>query len=100
MTRYEEYIAKRKHEFGSCFTEENLDQRFVPYFNSGEQVKIEACYGMIYGRIGATTGWRPAFLLMHNSRAIGSSVILGSSHHIVAVKRGTKYVPISKGVKS
>lgn len=60
------------------------------------RVRTEYPGGEVYertGRVSLTTGWRPAFLLMHRAGAVGSSDVLGPRDQIVAVQRGRVYVP-------
>lgn len=49
------------------------------------------------GRIDATTGWRPALLLVSSERALGSSDVLGPNDHIVAVQTARGYYPARVG---
>lgn len=79
-----------------------LHPAFSTYVGTQHRVKVETVYrddeGTVRdvhvrcGRIGKTTGTRPAYLVMHNSRAIGSSdVILPDTPNrrtrVIAVKQ-------------
>lgn len=68
------------------------------HYGSGTRVILRTTYddGSTHtraGRVGMTTGWRPAFLLMSSTRAIGSSDVIGpekgeqSRTEVVGVKR-------------
>ena len=92
MKNYSEYIARAIRTHGTKFDATSLDQKFVPYFESGQRIKVETCGEELTGTIGVTTGWRPCFLLMRTSRAMGSSWTLGERDKITAVKIGRVYV--------
>ncbi len=101
MTNYDEMVANKKAQYGGKFDASDLDARFVRYFNSGERIRVETTDGdavdVRTGTVGVTTGWRPAFLLIHRSNASGSSDLLlprGDNHRVTAVKRGESYEAI------
>lgn len=79
---YQEYIRRKQAEWGAKFDPSQLASQFIPYFNSQARITVRfysqsgELYDVKRGTIGATTGWRPCFLLMHNSRARGSSCTL------------------------
>lgn len=80
MTRYEDFIERKKREYGSKFDSSDLDKRFVKYFDSGQRIKVTFSYGESEsGTVGITTGWKPVFLLMKTSRSHGSSTFLNKS---------------------
>ncbi len=92
LTHYEEYLERKQHEYGAKFDASDLDVRFASFYRTGTRIKVADLDGETHcGTVGATTGWKPAFLLMHNSRCIGSSTVLGPNYKIVAVKRGREY---------
>ncbi len=94
--QFEQYTARKQREFGEQFDASALAPQFIRYFNSGERVRVEIRNdGERAGTIGVTTGWRPAFLLMHNTRSTGSSDVLGFSDTVTAVKVGARYQPVS-----
>ena len=91
MSKYTDYIARKRAEYGERFDPSELDPRFAPYFDNGERVRV-ATYGLVLtGTIGVTTGWRPAFLLIRRKTDRGSSWVLGANSHVLAVKRGKGY---------
>lgn len=63
-------------------------------YETGARVRVEGPMGTRTGTIGCTTGWRPAFLLMHRSSDIGSWDVLGPDDKVTAVKRGSTYVKV------
>ena len=89
---YAEYLADKKRQHGDKFDPSELDQRFVPYFRTGQRIKVETCGLIITGTVGVTTGWRPVFLLIRTSRSVGSSWTLGSKDKILAVQHGGMYI--------
>lgn len=99
-TEYEQFIARasvRAAMQGHAFDDSELWPQFVPFFR-GPRVRVRTTYdgGETFertGRIGATTGWRPAFLLIHRSNDHGSGDVLGEHDEIIAVHDGKRYVP-------
>ena len=91
MNKYEQYIERKRLEYGEKFDPSDLAKQFIPYFNAGTRIKVETCGMTITGTVGATTGWKPAFLLMRTSRSIGSPWVLSENDKITAVKYGKKY---------
>lgn len=46
-----------------------------------------------FGTIGITQGWRPALILLHNSRSIGSSRVLTEHDYVTHIQaQNGKYV--------
>lgn len=89
MSKFSEYVDRGKRQHGDKFTASELDPRFVQFYNSGARVKIDiggTGEHILTGTIGATTGWRPCFLLMRTSRSVGSMWTLGPKDKIVAVQ--------------
>ncbi len=40
MSKYSDYIARKRAEYGERFDPSGLDPRFTPYFDSGERVRV------------------------------------------------------------
>ena len=96
MTKYEDFLWRKRREFGDHFDPSALAPAFVAYFNSGQRVKVAfAALGEMTGRVGVTTGWRPCFLLMRTSRSHGSPWLIGKLDRVVAVKQGRTYKEVS-----
>lgn len=73
---------------GDKFDASDLDERFVRYYFSKERVKIKDSSGKImYGIVDKTTGWKPVFLLMYNSRSFGSGELIGQRIEIIGVQQ-------------
>jgi len=68
----------------------DLDERFAPYFESGERVEVEwkegyedysGYGGRTKGRkarfyVGISTGWKPIYLMIQRKDSVGGSAIL------------------------
>jgi len=92
MRNYQETIKQCKAEHGDKFNASGLSKQFIPYYESGERIKVKSCSEVLTGTIGKTTGWKPCFLLMRTSRSTGSSWTLSDKDQIIAVKQGRKYI--------
>ncbi len=73
---YQEYLARKKAEYGSQFDPSDLDPRFVSYYENGKRIWVSDFGHVTSGTVGVTTGWKPVFLLISSSRAMGSSTTL------------------------
>lgn len=88
---YRETIQRRKGTYVN-FDESALVPSCVPYFESQQRVRVEFSHGVIKtGRIGLTTGWTPAFILMLTSRSLGSMWVINHDDKIIAVQKNGKY---------
>ena len=99
---YQDFINRKSVQYGDKFDPSDLAPKFIPYFESGERIKID-CVGLddegrdvyghyiITGTIGVTTGSRPVFLLMARSNSSGSGNTISGRDRIIAVKRGRAY---------
>ena len=101
QSRYDTFVSRGQYQYGDKFDASELAPQFIPYFNSGERVRVVTRWPSgateeRTGTIGATGGWRPAFLLIHRRNAIGSSDVLKARDEIVAVQRGRRYVAASR----
>lgn len=95
--KFSQYVLKKLREHGDKFSMADLDMRFVPYFESGERIKVKPKYGdVITGTVGVTAGWKPVFLLIRRSNSFGSSDTLGPDDEIIGVQSGRRYYPPSR----
>jgi hypothetical protein len=94
MTKLNDYLNRKRAEYGDKFDSSGLDQRFAAFYGSGQRIKVDDCGQVLTGTVGVTTGWRPVFLLMRSTRSIGSSVTLGPATKVLAVKVGRAYRPL------
>jgi len=95
MSALDDYLARGVARHGDKFDPSALADQFKPYFGTGKRIRVRFSYGEeLTGTVGATTGWRPAFLLMRRSNSQGSPWLLGPDDKIVAVKRGRHYVDV------
>lgn len=98
---YADLVDRGRAQHGARFSEASLEPSFVRWYESGDRVRVRHTYpsGSITeatGTIGATTGWRPAFLLMHSTRSRGSSYVIGPNDAVIAVRRGRHYEPVGQ----
>jgi hypothetical protein len=103
-TPFDDLLARGRAQWGEKFNPIELVEHLRPYYGTGQRVQITTDYpaGDGYpaeswvrtGTIGATTGWRPAFLLMHRSSDHGSSDLLSEQCRVTAVQVGRRYVPV------
>ena len=90
---YADFVYRKRREYGERFSEADLAARFIPFFESGERIRIvDLGGGETTGTVGVTTGWKPAFLLMRRSSDLGSEILLGPETKILAVQRHGRYV--------
>jgi hypothetical protein len=84
MSDYQDWLREKKHN-GKDFDDSNLSKQFIPYFESRQRIIVKSKYGgEARGYVGVTTGWKPCFLLMHNTRSIGSSYCLSDADEIIS----------------
>jgi hypothetical protein len=90
-TAYERHLARR----GQYTDTADLDaaSQFKPFFH-GDRIKVSGPMGVRFGRVGITTGTKPAFLLMHRITDIGSWDVLGKDDKIISVKCKGRYTPV------
>ncbi len=85
-----------RREHGDRFDASDLERaaHFAPYLRTGLRLKVRKGDFERTGTVGKTTGWRPAFLLMHRSSDRGSWDVLGPDDEIVATWNGRQYMPV------
>lgn len=83
---FADFIETKKNIYGRKFSTKSLEKKFIPYFESGERIKVDFGYGTVKtGTVGITTGWAPVFLLMLRKDSSGSPWTLSSKDKIVKV---------------
>lgn len=83
MKNYQEYITRKRAEYGDKFNDSGLNKDFIPYYENNKRIEVDFGYEVKRGRIGITTGWKPCFLLMLTTRSIGSSYTIGAKDKIL-----------------
>jgi hypothetical protein len=89
-TSMRERIARGQAAEGGRFNPGSLLEasQLHHYYHTGERVEVDV-YGdgecIERGRIGTTTGWMPAFLLIHRRNDIGSSTLLDKRAKVLKV---------------
>ncbi len=77
---FDDYIQRKKAEYGEKFDPSDLDARFVPAFESGERVRLKFYgEGVKTGTVSVSTGWKPVFILILTRRSMGSSYTLNKN---------------------
>ena len=94
MSNYFDYLDRARLLHGDRFDTSELHGQFIPYFNSGERIRVSDGGRVRTGHVVVSTGWRPVFLLKRRSSDHGSSDVLSSSDQVTHVQRGRKYFPI------
>lgn len=85
--KFEDYLAQRRaaRPAEKQLDTSDLDRRFVPFFESGERIKVrDPALGVVTGTVGISTGWRPVFLLIRTRRSLGGQP-LGPSTEILEI---------------
>jgi hypothetical protein len=98
----ERRIARGKREHGEKFDSSALEEchaLVARFYGTDTRVRVqygegEGAYTRT-GRISTTTGWKPAFLLVHRRGSYGSSDVLGPKDRVIEYWDGKRYVPIS-----
>ena len=93
MTKFEGFLQRADMRYGLAFDKRGLAEQFIPFYNSGQRIRVKTCGMELTGTISVTTGWRPCFLLMRTVRSIGSPWTLDQDNVILAVKKGKRYIP-------
>jgi len=85
MTKsYQELLNRKRREYGTKFSPRELSKKFIPFYENENRIKVLFSSGEIKrGRVGVTTGWVPAFILMLTSRSRASSWILSNKDKII-----------------
>jgi hypothetical protein len=96
MTKIDQIVTDGRAKHGDRFDPSDLAPQFAKFYGTDARVRVESPGGFVRtGRIGKTTGWRPAFLLMHRRGDMGSSDVLRATDKITHVQIGRIYKPIT-----
>lgn len=69
---------------GHKLDESNLATKFKEFYESRQRVIVKTPWGeTIRGYVGKTTGWRPSYLLVNNTRSLGSNELLTDKYEVV-----------------
>ena len=82
--QYFEVLGRLRAKHGTRFNPPQGVDHLIPYFGM-RRVEGTGQYEVRRGRIGITTGWAPALLLLHNATSIGSSDLLGPDDKVTAI---------------
>ncbi len=93
-SRIAKFISDKLKQYGDEFKPDALAYKFAVHFNAGQsrRVKVKFPSGeTVWGYVGVTTGWIPAFLLMRRRGQHGSSIVLSDEDEIIGQKDLTFY---------
>lgn len=82
--QYEQAIARLRKQHGDKLTPPQGVDHLIKYFGV-RRVEVTGPYGVRRGRIGITTGWGPALLLMHRATSMSSSDVLEPEDKVTAI---------------
>lgn len=80
------------HDYqGHELDESDLAPAFTEFYKSGQRIEVtHTVYGDVRrGYVGKTTGWKPVYILLNNTRSMGSGDVLGKDDKVT--KRLAKY---------
>lgn len=89
MTPFEQFLDRKKNEYGDRFDPSNLSKQFIFAFNDAprSRVKVRFSHGeVVWGYVGVSAGWKPTFLLMRRLGQHGSCLTLSDKDGIVSHK--------------
>lgn len=98
MTRLEEFLNRKRAEYGVKFDPSDLSEQFAGHFNTQQRIKVDFVgldderndvYGhtLLTGTVSVTGGWKPSFMLMRTKRSASSSWLLSDRDKIVSEVR-------------
>ena len=97
-TRLDDRIKRGRVQHGDKFDPSalwNVSGQILNAYEQGLRIKVRTAYGEeATGTVSTTTGWRPCFILMRRSNAMGSSFTLGETDRVVAIKLNGRYTPV------
>lgn len=70
----------------------DLALKFSEYHETGQRIIVKTPYGeTLRGYVGVTTGWKPSYLLLNNTRSLGSSELLNDQYEIIGTLNKYRY---------
>jgi hypothetical protein len=91
---FDEYLDQKRAQYGDRFDTSELHSQFIPYFRTGQRIRVQSGEHVRTGTVGVTTGWKPAFLLIHRSSDHGSADVLSAQDQVTHLKCGRTYVEV------
>jgi hypothetical protein len=85
-TNFDEFLERAKRKHGSIFSDRELSKKFIPFYRTGQRIRIRTFGEIVTGTVSATTGWIPVFILMRTSRSIGSMYTLKDTDEILEIQ--------------
>lgn len=84
---YNDYVERKRREYGDKFDTSALNPDFIPYFENGARIEVTCGPCVRRGTVGVTTGWKPCFLLMPRCDSTSSSDTIGPNDKITKIIR-------------
>lgn len=95
MNRWEQYIERKKDQYGSKFDMSDIHQDFLPYLISGEKIIVDIPIdGIKRGWVGVTAGHRPSLLLLTKRSSRSSEYLLTKGCRLVGYMKGNDIIRI------
>lgn len=92
--QFSDFVKEKEKYFegsGHYFDISDLCPKFISHFGENYRIKVVDKWGEIHtGYVGITTGWKPSFLLVYNSRSLGSSILLNDDYEIIKIFKGAR----------
>lgn len=82
--QYFEVLGRLRAKHGTRFNPPKGVDHLIPYFGM-RRVEVTGKYEVRRGRIGITTGWGPALILIPNANARGSGDVLSPEDKVTAI---------------
>lgn len=87
-------IERLHRQHGDKLTPPQGVDHLLPYFGT-RRVEVTGPWGVRRGRIGITTGWGPALILIPNANARGSGDVLEPEDKVTAIiTPASKRIPV------
>ena len=97
--QYFEVLGRLRAKHGTRFNPPQGVDHLIPYFGM-RCVEVTGKYEVRRGRIGITTGWAPALLLLHNATSIGSSDLRSNTMQRFTIEQLSRFVDTLGAMKA
>lgn len=82
---WQSWLREKEGRWGASWDPSDLAPQFIPYFRTDRRIGVlmnRMKMGVIRGRVGVTTGWRPAFILLRTKRSMDSPWVLSAEDEV------------------
>lgn len=91
-TEWDAAVVRLQRRWGARLDLGSIAEQFIPFFH-GPRIRVDVGGHEVTGRVGLTTGWKPALLLMRRADSIGSEWVLDFTNTLTGVQIGGRYLP-------